>query len=161
MGHQTKIVERNGSLGSTPTALARDVGEFAHDVFTLAELQVQLFAAEVREYRRCALIPGLVWLAAAAVALACFPVALIALALSIVESFQTSYAAGFLLAAIAGAVLSAVLCVVGWFLVRGRLTVVQRSRQELVRNVRWVKRVLERDRTTRGTSNSNSWRTVT
>src|SRR5688572_25282184 len=43
MGHQTTLAEQNGSPQTAPRALARDVGEFAHDVFTLAELQAQLF----------------------------------------------------------------------------------------------------------------------
>lgn len=161
MGHQTKIDERNGSPESAPKALARDVGEFAHDVFTLAELQAQLFVTDVRECSQRAFMPGLVLLIGVALGLACFPIALVALALALVQVFEASYAAGFLIAAIAGAVSSAVLSVIGWLLVRGRLAVLRRSRDELLRNLRWIKKVLERDRTTRSNSNNNSWRTVT
>ena len=161
MGYQTKVSERNGSPHSAPKALARDVGEFAHDVFTLAELQAQLFVADLRECGRRVLVPGLVLLAGVALGLSCVPFALAALALSLIQVFETSYAAAFLLSTIAGAVLSALLGVSGWLLVRKRLAVLQRSQQELVRNLRWIKKVLERNRTTRSDSTDNSWRTVT
>ena len=161
MGHQTKINERNGSPQTTPRALARDVGEFAHDVFTLAELQAQLLVTDLQECRQRVFVPGMVLLCAAAMGLGCFPVALAALALSLIQVFETSYAAGFLLATIVGAILSALLGVSGWLLVRKRLAVLQRSQQELVRNLHWIKKVLERNRTTRSDSTDNSWRTVT
>ena len=161
MGHQTKISEQNGSPETAPKALARDVGEFAHDVLTLAELQARLFIADVQECGQRVLVPGLVLLCGVALGLACFPIALAALALLLVQVFETSYAAGFLVAAVGGAVLSALLCVVGWFHVRERLAVLQRSQQELVRNLGWLKKVLKRKRITRENGVDNSWRTVT
>jgi uncharacterized membrane protein YqjE len=157
MDHQTKVSERNGSA---PKALVRDVGEFAHDVLTLAELQARLFVTDLQECSRSALVPGLALLAGAALALSCVPFALTALALLFIQVLGTSYAAGFLLATIVGAILSALLCVSGCFLVRKRLAVLQRSQQELVRNLRWIKKVLERNRSTRSDSTDNSWRTV-
>jgi hypothetical protein len=100
-------------------------------------------------------------LCGAALGLACFPVALAALALLLVQVFETSHATGFLLATTVGAILSALLGVSGWLLVRKRMAVLQRSQQELVRNLRWIKKVLERNRATRSDSTDNSWRTVT
>ena len=160
MGHQTKVSERNGSPQTAPKALARDVGDFAYDVFTLAELQVQLFTSDIQECGRRVLVPGLVLLCGAALGVACFPVALAALALWFIQVFETSYATGFLLATIVGAISSVLLCVSGWFLVREPLTLLRRSQEELVRNLRWIKKVLERDRTIRSNRTDNSWRTV-
>ena len=160
MGHQTKVNDRNGSPQTAPRTLARDVGEFAHDVFTLAELQAQLFVTDLRECGRRVLVPGLLLFAGAALGLPCIPIALAASALLLIQVFETSYATGFLLATIVGAIASALLCVSGWLLVRQRLTVLRRSQEELVRNLRWIKKVLERNRTTRSDSNDNSWRTV-
>lgn len=160
MGDQTKVSERNGSPQTAPNALARDVGEFAHDVLTLAELQAQLLVTDLRECSRRGLVPGLVLLAGVALGLSCIPIALVVLSLLLVEVFETSYATGFLLAMIAGAILSALLCVSGWFQFRKRLAVLRRSQEELVRNVRWIKKVLERNRATRSDSTDNSWRTV-
>lgn len=161
MGPQTKISEQNGSPQTAPRALAQDVGEFAHDVLTLAELQAQLFVADVQECGQRVLVPGLVLLCGVALGLACLPIALAALALLVIQLFETSSAAGFLIAALVGAVLSALLCVIGWFQVHERVAVLGRSQQELVRNLRWIKKVLERSRITRRNGIDNSWRTVT
>lgn len=156
MGYQTKINEHNGQPGGSSKGLARDVGEFAHDVFTLAELQTQLFVTDVQEYRQRVTIPGAILLGGGAMGLACFPIALTAFALWIVQVLEASYAAGFLLAAVAGAVLSATLCAIGWFQVRKRMTVLQRSQQELIRNLNWIKKSFERNRVTRSNSTDNS-----
>lgn len=156
MVYQTKINEHNGQPGGSSKGLARDVGEFAHDVFTLAELQTQLFVTDVQECSQRVPLPGSILLGGGALGLACFPIALTAFALWIIQAFETSYAAGFFLAAVAGAALSATLCAIGWFQVRKRMTVLQRSQQELVRNLRWIKKSFERNRVTRSDSTDNS-----
>jgi len=161
MGHQTKVSEQNGSPRIASKGLARDVGEFAYDVLTLGELQAQLLVADVNECGQRVLVPGLVLLCGVALGLTCFPIALAALALLVVQVVGTSYAAGFLIAVVVGAALSALLCVIGWYQVRERVTVLRRSQQALVRNLRWIKKVLERSRITRRNSIDNSWRTVT
>ncbi len=160
MEHQTKRGEQNGSPQTAPRGLAGDVGEFAHDVFTLAELQVQLLAADVKLCSRRVLVPGLAWLCGVALGLACLPVGLAGLALLVIQVFGTSHAAGLLMVVGAGATLSALLCVVGLIQVRRRVAVLGRSQQELVRNLRWMKKVLERSRVTRKNTIDNSWRTV-
>lgn len=161
MVHQTKISERNGSPEIAPKAIARDVGAFALDVLTLAELQAQLLIADVQECGQRVRVPGLVLLCGVALGLACFPLALAALALLLIEVFATSYSAAFLLVAATGAVVSALLCVIGWLQVRQRLAVLRRSQQELTRNLRWIKKVFERNRIPRTNNCDNSWRTVT
>jgi len=61
---------------------------------------------------------------------------------------------------LAGTVLSGLLTMIGWFQVRKQMTVLQRSQQELVRNLRWLKKILVRDRLTRNQNGpNNSWRT--
>jgi len=161
MGHQTKLSDQNGSPRTASKGLARDVGEFAHDVLTLAELQAQLFVADMQECGQRVRVPGLILLGGAALGLACFPIALIALALVVVQVLGTSYAIGFLIAAGLGAALSALMCSLGWYQVRERVAVLGRSQQALARNLRWIKKVLERSRITRRNNIDNSWRTVT
>ena len=128
---------------------------------TLAELQAELLVADVQQCGQRVLVPGLVLLCGVTLGLTCFPIALAALALLIVQVFETSYAAGFLMTVAVGAVLSGLLCVIGWFQIRARVAVLGRSQQELVRNLRWIKKVLERKRSTRTNGIDNSWRTVT
>ncbi len=160
MGNQTKISEQNGSPENAPRALARDVGEFTHDLVILAELQAQLFVADVKECRNRAFVPGVILLCGGAMGLACFPIALTALALLLIQVFETSYAAGFLIAAVVGAVASALVCVIGWFQLRDRVAVLRRSQQELIRNLHWIKNVLKRSRMTRRNGIDKPWRTV-
>jgi hypothetical protein len=57
--------------------------------------------------------------------------------------------------------LSALVCTIGWYQVRERVAVLGRSQQALARNLRWIKKVLERSRITRRNNIDNSWRTVT
>jgi uncharacterized membrane protein YqjE len=162
MVRQTKIDESNGLPKTASKGLARDVGEFAHDVFTLAELQAELFVADVQECGQRAFVPGLVLLGGLILGVACIPFALAALALWLIQVFELSYAAGFLLAVVVGAVVSALMCVTGWFQVRRHAVVLGRSQQELIRNLRWIKKVLERSRISRKKNSvDNSWRTVT
>ncbi|NQV26694.1 MAG: hypothetical protein HQ518_20260 [Rhodopirellula sp.] len=109
MGHQTKIAATNGSLEAAPEALARDVGGFAHDALTLVELQAQLLVNDLQECWRGALIPCLVLFCGIALGLAAFSIALVALALWLIPTIETSYASAFLTAAMTGAVLSSLL----------------------------------------------------
>lgn len=148
MADQTKIDEQNRAPESASRGFARGVGDFTHDVLTLAELQVQLLAADVQECRQRVLIPALILLCGLAVSLACFPVGLTALALYLVQSFKLSYATGFLIAFIVGAVLGALLSVFGCLRVRNSLAVLRRSRRELIRNLGWIKKVLDHSRST-------------
>jgi hypothetical protein len=161
MRNQTKVFKTNGSPETASRAMARDVGEFADGVLTLAELQVQLFVADAKEYSRRALIPGLVLLCGMTLGIACLPIALAAFALWLIQVFEISYAAGFLIVAAAGMVFSLLLCVLGWFQVRKCWKVLQRSQRELVHNLGWIKKVLQHQRTTRINGLDNSWRTVT
>lgn len=160
MGHQTMVNEQACFPETATKTLAQDVGDFALDVFTLAELQAQLLVVDVQECGHRVLMPSLALLAGGALGLACLPIALAALALWIIQAFATSYAAGFLVAVMLGAIVSGVLCVMGWWWFRQRLVILRRSQQELVRNLCWVKKVLARSRTTRGNRTDNSWRTV-
>jgi len=160
MDHQAKIADRNAQRETSPKALALDLREFAHDVYDLAELQGQLLAEDMQECGRRVLAPGLVLLGGIAMGVVCVPIALGALALLLVEALGVSYAMAFLTTAAAGLAASGLMCAFGWSIVRQRASVLKRSQQELVRNLRWIRKVLERSRNTRHTSGDNSWRTV-
>jgi hypothetical protein len=162
MDDQTKVSEQNGSTRAASKGLAGDVGEFAYDVLALAELQAQLFAADMQQCSQRVLVPGAILLVGAVLGLACFPIALAGLALLIIQVFETTPAAAFLIVAGVGAVASALVCVLSGLYVGRRLAVLGRSKKELLRNLSWIKKVLERTRTTRKKhSLDNSWRTVT
>ena len=146
MDQQAKVAGRNGAPEAVSQGLARDVGAFANDVLTLTELQSQLLVADLRECRRRALVPSLVLLGGLALGLACFPIALVTVALGLVQFLETSHFTAFLIVVVAGAICSVLLCIVGWIQVRRRAAVLRRSRDELVHNLRWIKRVLAGNR---------------
>lgn len=148
MVQQTKIAERNGASADESNGLAWDVGAFANDAVTLTELQSQLLAADMRECSRLIWVPSLFLLSGLALGLACFPIALVTLALSLVEFLQMSYFMAFLIVTGVGAIASALLCIFSWMQVRQRMAVLQRSRDELLRNLSWIKRVITRNRPT-------------
>lgn len=143
MDDQAKIDERNRTSKNASSGFARGVADFTNDVLTLADLQAQLLAADVQECRQRVPVPALLLLCGLAVSLACFPVGLTALALCLVQTYRTSYATGFLAAFIVGAVLGALLSVLGYLQVRKNLAVLRRSQQELIRNLRWIRKVLD------------------
>ena len=154
------ISQKNESPEPIGSSLGSDMSDFLKGFSTLVELQAQLFVADVRECRQRGLLPGLVLLCGVTLGMGCFPVALVAIAMLLIQVFEISYAAGFLISVLAGAVLSGLLTMIGWFQVRKQMTFLQRSQQELVHNLRWLKKILERDRLTRSKSNpANSWRT--
>lgn len=148
MDQQAKVTESNGAPETASKGLASDVGAFANDVLTLTELQAQLLVADVRECSRRALVPSLALLVGLTLGLACIPVALLTVALGLVQFLETSHFTAFLIVAVAGAIGSALLCIFGWRQIRQRAAVLQRSRDELVRNLRWIKRVVARTRNT-------------
>lgn len=160
MGHQETMNTLDGLPPSAPKGLAGDLREFAHDVVTLAELQAQLFVADVHECGQRVMIPALVLICGVVLALACFPLALVVLALFLVQVFETTYAVGFLIAVAVGAILSALLSVIGWMQIREHATLLRRSQEELRRNLRWIKKVLKRTRNTRSDPTDQSWRTL-
>jgi uncharacterized membrane protein YqjE len=146
MGEQTMVAERNGASQSTNNGLAWDVSSFANDAMTLTELQTKLLAADLRECRRRSWVPSLVLLAGLAIGLACFPIAMVTLAIGLVQFLGTSHFTAFLIVLVTGASCSVLLCVISWRRVRQHVAMLQRSRDELVRNLRWMKRVITRYR---------------
>jgi len=146
MGEQTMVAERNGASQSTNNGLAWDVSSFANDAMTLTELQAKLLAADLRECRRRSWVPSLVLLAGLAIGLACFPIAMVTVALGLVQFLETSHFTAFLIVLVTGATGSVLLCLVSWITVRQHFARLQRSRDELVRNLRWMKRVITRYR---------------
>jgi hypothetical protein len=146
MGNKaTMSPERNGSEADSK-GIVHEVGELAEGVVTLVELQGQLFAADVKEYSQRSFPFALVLASGIAMGLACFPVALAAGALMLAEYSELSLGPAFLIAAFVGALFSSLLCVFGWLYVRRHLRILQRSQQELVCNLNWIRSMLERNR---------------
>jgi len=126
-------------------AVARNTGEFLHDLVTLGELQLRLVFIDGQESAR-----GLVWpiamlVTGAGLALATMPVALIALAVTLTEvaRFTPAQAAG--IATLVGFVLALLVVGVGWWALKSpRPNAFDRSGREWRQNLKWIKDALQK-----------------
>jgi hypothetical protein len=141
---ETTMNLRNGSIPAPPNGVAKDMGELTHDIVSLVELQFELFRNDCREGLKGLLIPLALLLFAGIVAAGTAPVALIFLAELLVQAAGLSRAAAFSIAALGGCIVAATLGVAGWSRFRGAGRVFERSREELTRNMTWIKHVLKR-----------------
>ena len=141
MLHQATLT--NGKP-SPSQAMAQNVGDLAHDIATLAELQAQLFVTDLQSVRRQVVAPLVLVAVGGAFLLACLVVALLGAAYALIEFAGWSYTASFLLTALAAAIVVLVLCFVAWKKLRSSLATLQRSREELKRNFQWLKQSLRR-----------------
>lgn len=134
----------NGSTQSPPKGVAKGIGELTHDIVSLAELQFELLRIDCREGIRRILLPVALLLFAGIVAVATVPIALIFVAEFLVQTAGLSRAAAFSIAAMSGFIVAATIGVVGWSYLRGVVRVFERSREELTRNMTWIKNALKR-----------------
>jgi hypothetical protein len=142
----------DGSTPAPPDGVAKDMGELTHDIVSLAELQFELFRNDCREGLKGLLIPLALLLLAGIAAAGTVPVALILIAEFLSQTAGLSRAAAFAIAALGGFVVAAALGIAGWSQIRGAGSVFQRSREELTRNMNWIKHVLKQPAASEGQS---------
>jgi len=134
----------NGRSDNEPN-VAAGVRGLAHDAIELAELQAKLLALDVKVASRQARISLILGVVGVCLLLGCIPVALYALAEVFVAQFGWSQAAALAAAAAIGLAASALAGAVAWRRLRSGLASLQRSREELNRNIAWIKSNLRRD----------------
>ena len=134
----------NGSTQSPPKGVAKGMGELAHDIVSLAELQLELLRVDCREGLRQIMIPVALLLFAGVVATGTVPIALILVAEFLTQATSLSRAAAFSIAAISGFLVALAMGAVGWSYLRRVVRVFERSREELTRNMTWIKHALKR-----------------
>ena len=140
------MIDRNTTTRSTfpPQAVAHNVNELKHDLLMLVRLQWELFAADSRECGARLRAPAVLAACAAILALGAVPVLLFALAAAL-EMFGLPPAlAQAIVAAIAIAV-AAGLAGYAWQRLRAAAAVMQRSRDELQRNIESLKELMMQD----------------
>jgi hypothetical protein len=118
----------------------------AHDAIELAELQVRLLKLDVRSAARNGQRGLALGVGGVCLLLGCVPVALLALAEVFVAQFGWSQAAALGAAAAIGLAASAVAAAAAWQRMRAGLSSLERSRDELNRNIAWIKSQLNRDK---------------
>lgn len=130
--------EREGVVGS--------LAEFGGSIITLAELQARLTACELRACAHRATAPAIALAVAVAVVIGSLPVALTGLADWVAIWCDLTPATALLATGGGAIVVGAALAVAGVFGVRKSFGCVKRSREELSRNVAWVKAVIAQPR---------------
>lgn len=143
----SKTTDLNGASrireDSPPVAMARNVAEVTHDAITLGELQLKLMQADWEEGSGGVKF-GLVAIVVGALALlSCLPVLLIGLGFALTEWFSLSASTGMALSGLLGLVSAILSAVVGYFMMKQGVATFGRSKQELRRNVLWIKSVLK------------------
>lgn len=136
---ETTMNLHNESTPAQPNGVAKDVGELTSDVMSLAQLQLELFTTDCRTGMRGLLTPVVLLLGAGLAALGTVPVVLLLLAELLVRVAGFSWLAALSTAALSGLVVAVALAIAGWSQVRGVGRVFQRSREELIRNLNWIK----------------------
>jgi hypothetical protein len=141
---KTTMSRRNGTASTSPNGVAKGMGELTHDIVSLAELQFELFRSDCREGLRRMLAPLALLLVAGAVAVGAVPIALIAMAELLAQAAGLSRATAFAIAALGGFAAAVGMGVAGWFSLRRVGGVLGRSREEVARNMTWIKQALKR-----------------
>jgi fatty acid desaturase len=141
---ETTMNQRNGSTAAPPNEVAKGMGDLTHDIMSLAELQFVLFRIDCREGLKRLLIPVALLLFAGIVAVGTVPVALIVFAEFLTQAAGLSRAVAYSIAALSGLIVAVAMGVVGWSYLRGVVHVFERSREELTRNMTWIKHALKR-----------------
>lgn len=146
MDDQEALSRENGSPNNDPTGrLRRNVAEVAHDVTAMAELQTKLFLVDLKECRTRGIAGALLGVVALILFLGSVPVALAALGLLLSET------AGWPLSAALGCVFGVGLLItlllfwIAWRRLKSTFAALERSKEELQRNLEWFKTVLRND----------------
>ena len=129
--------------GKTPN-VAASVSELTHDVIELTELQAELLKLDVKQSVDKARTTLILSVVGVCVLLGTIPVALFALAELLVEQLAWSRSVAFGAATLVGLLLSGIIFAVAWGYIKSGLVSLERSREELNRNISWLKSTLRR-----------------
>lgn len=148
MVDQTSVRGPNGKPEAPARAFGRNVSDFAHDFTALAELQLKLFSVDMTQTVQHLRLPTILAVIAGVLALGTIPVILLGIGYLFVEYAAFSEAWAFLLTALLSLIVVAILLGIAYARFRGSMSILNRSRDEFVRNVNWIKTVLQHPRAT-------------
>ena len=141
MSHQNG---HNGNGKASPlVTVARDIRQVAHDVVELAELQAALARVELQDWWKQFITPIILAVAAGVVAASALLILLASAALFLAEAAELSVAMSLLIVAGSAIVLTLVLLGISYAMLKKSRGLLQLSKQELTRNLRWIKTALK------------------
>jgi len=135
-------VNLDGSSVNQPEGVVGNITEFGNDVVTLLELQAQLARLNFKEAMTRATIPLVLVVVGLALLLASLPVALLGIAALLASALSISTGWATLLTALVAAVIAGVVATVSLTRILGSLESFRHSREELARNISWIRTVL-------------------
>ena len=141
MDHQTTL-NGSGSRDSSAHALAQNMAGIAHDLVAIAELQVQLFAVDLRALRKGAVRGSVIWVIACGLLFAALQTALIGTGLWLAEVAHLPTAAGLLWVALGAFLLVIGLLVSGWREFTRQRAALQHSTTEFQNNLAAMRQIL-------------------
>jgi uncharacterized membrane protein YqjE len=144
MDGETKM-NGNGRLRTKMPDVAGSFSELTHDVIELTELQGKLFMLDLKKSSQRTRTVLILAIVGVCFLLGTIPVALMALAHLLMEQLGWTQAAALGVATLVGVGLAAIVLVAAWAIVKSGLISLHRSREELSRNIEWLKSTL-RDR---------------
>ena len=142
MVDQASMSRGNGSRVTSPVGMITNIADFGNDITTLAELQAKLTVHDAKECVSKASVPVAVLVVSAAMALGCLPVLLFGLADLLASAGKLSIGVSCLIVV---AITMPLVGLVAYFAFRGltsSLGSFRRSREELTRNLSWIRTVL-------------------
>jgi len=119
--------------------VATSFSELTHDAIELAELQAKLFALDVKETSQSTKTSLILAIVGSCLLLGTIPIALIALAELLIEQLDWSHAVSYGVATLVGILVSAGILATAFARFRSGLSSMKRSREELSRNIAWIK----------------------
>lgn len=136
--------EVNGRNGAQPAAagMRHGVLNFAHDLWSLGELQCQLLYADLKEATSRAVSPLIFFAVGAAFAFAGIPMFVVALGWLLVHRAGLSHEAAFAMMGFVSLIVAGGLIWFAWSRLQASIQVLARSRDELGENFRWIKQSL-------------------
>jgi hypothetical protein len=148
MADQTTLKSRgegNGRGARTDEkgeSLVGGISDFAENVATLLELQAELFMHDLKECIARATLPLIFVVIGLVLMLASLPVVLGGLALVLATALKIGIGAALLLTGLVVLVVSGLIAYTAWLRFRPSFDSFRRSREELVRNLNWIRTVL-------------------
>jgi uncharacterized membrane protein YqjE len=123
-------------------SLVGGISDFAENVATLLELQAQLAMLDLKECIARATLPLIFVAIGLALMLASLPVILGGLALVLATALNIGIGAALLLTGLVVLVVSGLIAYTAWLRSRPGFDSFRRSREELVRNLSWIRTVV-------------------
>jgi len=140
MDDQTKV--NGGRVDGPAEGVVGSLAEFSNDVVSLAELQLALAAHDFKEATAKARLPLALFVVGLVVFLGSVPVAVGGLALLVAQVFSISIGPALLLTALVVMILTGAIAAFAGRRVVASLDSFRRSREELIRNINWIRTVL-------------------